>query len=204
MDISLSKLPWWGQIVAFVVLACLMIGGFYYEIAMGAQEEMHQKESTLAALKTDINKGVNTARQLPKFQEQVADLQRRLNSLRSVLPEEKDLADLLRRIQTLAAQSNLVIKEFKPSPSIQKQLHAEVPIGLELDGTYHNLGVFFDRIAKFSRIINVSAIDIKAKDKPSPSSTILTQCVATTFVLQESPAKKAPVKASIAAPPKEN
>ncbi len=85
----------------------------------------------------------------------MGELEARLDNLRAVLPEEKDVGDLLRRIQTLATQSNLQIKGFKPAPIVTRQMHAEWPINLELDGTYHNLGVFFDRVSKFSRIINV-------------------------------------------------
>jgi Tfp pilus assembly protein PilO len=45
-------------------------------------------------------------------------------------------------------------------------MHAEWPIGLQLEGTYHNLGDFLERVSKFPRIINVSGIKIKAKDTP--------------------------------------
>ena len=83
-----------------------------------------------------------------------------------MLPEEKDAADLLRRMQTVATQSNLTIKGFKPAPTVTKQLHAEWPITLELDGTYHNLAIFFDRVGKFTRIVNISGLDVKGKDKP--------------------------------------
>jgi Tfp pilus assembly protein PilO len=72
-------------------------------------------------------------------------------------------------------------------------MYAEWPIGLELDGTYNNLGSFLERISKFPRIINVSAIHIKAKNDNS-SQTIEASCTATTFVLVE--AKPADAKAS--------
>ena len=80
-----------------------------------------------------------------------------------MLPEEKDAADLLRRMQTVATQSNLKIKGFKPSPIVTKQLHAEWPITLELDGTYHNLAIFFDRVGKFTRIVNITGLDVKGE-----------------------------------------
>ena len=115
-----------------------------------------------------------------------------LQFLKAVLPEQKDVADLLRRIQTLATQSNLAIRGFKPAPSVTKQLHAEWPIALQLDGTYHNLAMFFDRVSKFSRIINVSGIAIRAKEKPEPNSTITVDCIATTFVLLETAKPAAP------------
>ncbi len=149
-------------------------------------------EQRLTSLRASIAKGAATANQLNQFRQQVADLEARLESLKAVLPEQKDVADLLRRIQTLATQSNLVIRGFKPEASITRQLHAEWPIALQLDGTYHNLAMFFDRVSKFSLIINVSRINIKGKDKPEPHSTITADCVATTFVLLDTAKPAAP------------
>ena len=196
MDISLAKLPWYAQIGAFVALALGGAGAFYYYYEMPVHADMAARQTQLRALKADINKGYTTARQLPQFRGQVADLQTRLESLKSVLPEEKDAADLLRRLQTVATQASLTIKGFKPSPTVTQQLHAEWPIALELDGTYHNLAEFFDRVGKFTRIVNISALDVKGKEKPDSKSTITATCVATTFVLLDkpAPAKKAPAK----------
>ena len=121
----------------------------------------------LTGLRRTIAVGQATAKKLPEFRAQVGDLETRLSSLRAVLPDEKDAADLLRRMQTVATQSNLTIKAFAPKATVTKQMHAEWPIALELDGTYHNLALFFDRVGKFTRIVNISGLEVK----PSPIPT---------------------------------
>src|SRR5262245_13233952 len=192
MNISLTKLPWWGQIVAFVLLALAGCGAFFYYYEMPMREEMKGRQSQLASLRADISKGLETAKKLPEFKSQVAELESRLDSLKAVLPEAKDAADLLNRMQTVASQSNLTIKSFKPGATVTKTLHAEWPINIELDGTYHNLAIFFDRVGKFTRIVNISGVDVKGKERPSPNSTISASCVATTFVLLEKPTAPKP------------
>jgi type IV pilus assembly protein PilO len=139
----------------------------------------------LTQLRSDIAKGVATARRLPEFESQVSQLEQRLENLKQVLPEEKDVADILRQVQGLATQSNLSIQRFTPQTPVQQALYAEIPYRLQAEGTYHNLGLFFDRISKFPRIISVSDITIRAKTPPEPNATIMAECVATTFVLQE-------------------
>ena len=197
MDLSLNKLPWYAQVALFAVLGLGGVGTFYYFYAAPRQAEMAEREKRLATLRADINKGMTTATKLSEFREEVASLQARLDNLKAVLPEQKDVADLLRRIQTLATQSNLTIRGFKPMGTATKQLHAEWPIALQLDGTYHNLGMFFDRISKFSRIINVSNIAIKTKTGAEAGSTISAECTATTFVLlEQKPAVASTVKKS--------
>jgi len=186
MDISLSKLPWWAQIGAFVVVSGLAVFGFWKFYVAEMQADIDARQTRLTALRGDITKGVATARRLPQFQSEVAELERRLENLRAVLPEQKDVADILRRVQGLATQSSLTIQRFTPQEPKQEALYAALPFKLRAEGTYHNLGLFFDRISKFPRIINVGEITIKPRQVQDASASIEAECVATTFVLQES------------------
>ena len=188
MDLSLSKLPWWGQIGAFVLVCGGAAYGFWHFYVAEMQADVNLRRSRLTALRADIARGVATARRLPEFESQVTQLEERLENLRQVLPEEKDVADILRRIQGLATQSNLSIQRFTPRPPVQQSLYAEIPYRLVAEGTYHNLALFFDRVSKFPRIINIGEISIKSKTPPEPGATIIAECTATTFVLQEAPA----------------
>ncbi|MEQ1871666.1 MAG: type 4a pilus biogenesis protein PilO [Vicinamibacterales bacterium] len=187
MDISLTKLPWYAQLGAFVLLGVAGVGAFYYYYEVPTRAEMNAREQQLHSLRSDVEKGQATARKLPEFKAEVESLEVRLVNLRAVLPEEKDAADLLRRMQTVATQSNLTITSFKPAPVATKQLHAEWPINLELSGTYHNLAVFFDRIGRFTQIVNISGMTLRGRDKTDQNATITATCVATTFVLLDKP-----------------
>jgi type IV pilus assembly protein PilO len=186
MEISLSKLPWYAQIGAFVVVSGLAVFGFWKFYVSDLQADIDARQTRLTALKADIAKGVATARRLPQFQSEVAELERRLENLRAVLPEQKDVADILRRVQGLATQSSLNIQRFTPQEPKQEAMYAALPFKLRAEGTYHNLGLFFDRLSKFPRIINVGEITIKPRQVQDPSASIEAECVATTFVLQES------------------
>jgi type IV pilus assembly protein PilO len=201
MQLTLTKLPWYAQVGAFVALAVTGCGLFYYYYELPARADMTSRETQLEALRADISKGLTTAKKLPEFRQQVTDLESRLANLKAILPEEKDAADLLNRMQAVAAQSNMTIKGFKPSPTVTKTLHAEWPITLELDGTYHNLAIFFDRVGKFTRIVNISNLDVRGRDKPAANNTITATCVATTFVLLEKPAPAAAKPGAPAAAP---
>ena len=200
MELSLTKLPWYGQIGAFVGVSALAIFGFWNFYVTDVQAEIDAGQTRLTALRGDIARGVATARRLPEFQAQVTELERRLETLRQVLPEEKDVAEILRRVQGLATQSNLTIQRFTPQAPIQQALYAELPFKLQAEGTYHNLGFFFDRLSKFPRIINIGDMSIKAMGTPETNATISAELVATTFVLQES---KAPGKDGRANVPKQ-
>jgi type IV pilus assembly protein PilO len=190
MNLSLSKMPWYGQIGAFVVLSLAAAGVFWNWYAQPAQASIDERHAQLATIRTEIQRGRTTAARLPEFRREVADLEAQLERLRAVLPEEQDVADLLRRVQAMATQSNLTIRGFTPRVVAKKQMHMEWPIGLELEGSYHDLGDFLERISKFPRIINVGDIHVRAR-QATTGPTVSAELTATTFVLIEAPAAAA-------------
>ena len=187
MELGLNRLPWWGQILAFLLVAVAMFVAFrlYYvgpQLEAQAAEQV-ELESKLAA----VEQARQDAIELAEFQTEVGALNDRLDALRAVLPEQEEVSELLRRLQTFAVQSNLTIRAFRPQVAVTREMHSEWPYRLQLDGTFHNLGMFFDRISKFSRIINVSDLVIRAKEPPELNLTITAECTATTFVLLDPP-----------------
>ena len=187
MELGLNKLPWYGQVGAFLVVAVTLFIVFrlYYvapqlEIQAGRQVELDGKRAELEQARQD-------AIELAAFQVEVDDLNNRLDALSAVLPEQQEVSELLRRLQTFAVQSNLTIRAFRPQAAVTREMHSEWPIRLQLDGTFHNLGMFFDRISKFARIVNVSDVVIRAKEPPELNLTITAECTATTFVLVDPP-----------------
>jgi type IV pilus assembly protein PilO len=184
-SLQMNKLPWWTQLLMFTLLGGVIVGAYYYFWEWPQREQLRTRQAELSAIQGRIANGLATARKLPEFRAQVGDLEVRLESLKAILPEEKDVADLLRRIQTMASQSNLTIRTFRPQAIAQREMHAEWPISLELDGSYHNVGLFLDRVSKFPRIINVGAISMTGSTTPTPTTTVRVTCTATTFVLLE-------------------
>jgi type IV pilus assembly protein PilO len=209
MTLNLKQTSWHVQVALFAVLAVAALAAYYYLYETPVREQVAAQQRQLDGVRAEIARGRAIAQKLQDFQGEVTELEARLDGLKAVLPEQKDVGDLLRRIQTLATQSNLGIRSFKPQAIVSKQMHAEWPISLELEGTYHDLGMFLDRVSKVPRIINVSKIAVKARtaqagrevDRPS---TITATCLATTFVMVEAPRPAAAAPGAVpaaAAPP---
>lgn len=204
-NLNLNKLPWYGQIGVFVAISLVLAGAFWYFVESPKQVELDKQAKELSEIRGRVTQGQTMARQLPQFRAEVQTLELRLDSLKSILPDERDVGDLLRRVQTLATQSNLQVRGFRPQAITTKEMHAEWPIALQLEGNYHNLGLFLDRVSKFPRIINIGNMVLAAKPEPTATSSMTINATATTFVFVEPPPappepvgkgkKKAPAKA---------
>jgi type IV pilus assembly protein PilO len=186
-DNSLTKLPLAGQLGVSLLLAAIMGGAFYYFWYSDKLDEEKAKRARLEQLQIDIRKLEVTANKLQEFQREVQLLEAKLETLKRILPPERETPDLMRRVQYLAAQSNLVIRRFTPAAPVTKDFYQEVPINVDVEGTYHMLGQFFDRVSRLSRLVNMGSIRIHSQGTQTASNTIAASAVATTFVYVETP-----------------
>jgi len=187
MDLSLSRMPWYGQIGAFALLGLAAAGVFWNWYAVPAGEQIALRQVELDGLRGQIARGLAEENRMPELRAEMEGLDLQLEQLRQDLPEEQDVADLLRRVQAMATESRLAIRGFTPQAVVNRELYAEWPIGLVLEGTYHDLGEFLQAIGQFPRIINVTAISIQGQDADEGGATITVECTATTFVLRDTP-----------------
>ncbi len=178
----LTRLPLAGQLGVSALIAAVICGGFYWFWYSDALATQKAQEAKLSDLQKQIRALEATANKLPEFQREVQALEARLETLKRILPPEKEMPDLMRRVQYLAAQSSLQIRRFNPATPAQKEFYQEVPIQLDLAGTYHNLGAFLDRVSRMSRLVSMGNVKISANSTPTITNTIAVSAVATTYV----------------------
>jgi type IV pilus assembly protein PilO len=186
-DNALTKMSVTGQIGVGLAVAVAILGGFYFLYWDDASVERDQKQERVQALTEQIRALEVTANRLQEFQREVQLLEAKLETLKRILPPVKEIPDLMRKMQSLASQSNLQIRTFTPKAMVNREFYQEQPIDVAVTGTYHNLAIFFDRISRLSRLVNVGTLKIAAFKEASPSRTIDATCVATTFIYVETP-----------------
>jgi type IV pilus assembly protein PilO len=186
-DNALTKLSLAGQLGVSLAVAVLIGGLFYWRWLSPAFEERDTKTARLEALQKEIRALEVTANKLAEFEREVALLEAKLETLKRILPPAKETPDLMRKVQSLAAQSNLTIRTFTPTATVNKEFYQEWPINVAVDGSYHNLGMFFDRVRQLERLVNVGNLKIQNLNTHTATNPINATCVATTFDYQETP-----------------
>lgn len=170
----------------------LVVGGicaglifvFYQQIWAPNAVDIEEMDAEIRQLESEIQRVQRVATRLPELEEEMGRLESDLELLGHILPEEREEDQLLRRVEAVAAESNLNVRKFTFQPPVPHEFYAEYPLELELVGTYHDLARFFDRIAKFARIINVDSIRISTFGGEG-SATVQATCRAMTFIFLE-------------------
>jgi type IV pilus assembly protein PilO len=76
---------------------------------------------------------------------------------------------------------------FEPKAEVPRDFYAEIPVAMNIRGDYHNLAVFFDKVARLSRIVNINDISITPGKEARELSTA---CTAVTYKFVEPPPEK--------------
>jgi len=183
---AIYKLPTSKKVVILVVLICVVIGLYAYAFFIPQRNELNTLKSELNNLVRELNESKAIAKDLEKFKKQVEQLNIELTNALTQLPNEKEIPEILRNISALGRESKLNFTLFRPKPEEPQQFYARVPIELVFLGNYHNTGIFFDKVSKVPRIINVvnfNMVRAKDQDKSKGDSEIWvrTSCLVNTY-----------------------
>jgi len=148
--------------IALAIVAPLVVLGVYFALVLGPRlsrtaalrERIVEMEADREAKLTDV--GVVQSRR-----EEVEELDRQLRRAVRRLPDEKEIPELLSAISTLGRDSGLDILVFRQKPEAYREFYAEVPVEMQVRGTYHQVARFFDRVRQLDRIVNVTNIVLR-------------------------------------------
>ncbi|MEM7352577.1 MAG: type 4a pilus biogenesis protein PilO [Acidobacteriota bacterium] len=160
VETGLEGKPWYVSAGVAVALAIGLVVAFKYAKLNEMDRTIVRKERKLQTLEREINEGRSAMKSLPQFREEVGRLQLELDKLLRILPSRRNTEDLLRRIRRLTEQGDFDLLRFTPRGLATRDFYSEWPINIHLNGKYHNLALFFDRIRRFSRIINVEDLRV--------------------------------------------
>jgi type IV pilus assembly protein PilO len=182
-----KKVPYYGQVLIFLGIALGIVAVAYWIYPNLAEDraEIARLEEEYAGKERKILEGQAIEQRLPEFEREIAELQRKLEDVQQILPTNRETGDLLRWIKNLGDQSNLDLKSFAPGKLKPVEFYKEFPIEMQIVARYHDLGVFLDRVSKYSRIINVD--DMKISSAKVRDKTIRASFTATTFVYDDEP-----------------
>jgi type IV pilus assembly protein PilO len=173
--------PMWQAAVTGLVIAGVLVAVAEWQFFAPRRRDIDAAKAKYASLSAEIEKGRAAERKLAQFREEVKKLELELHKLLQVLPPERDTEDLIKKVEALVHQGDFSLLVFRTNEPIPKDFYKEYPFNIVLNGTYHNLALFFSRMANFSRIINVE--DLRMHDIANVrGKTLNATFVAKTFI----------------------
>jgi type IV pilus assembly protein PilO len=164
----LAKLPRSQRFLLILVAYLLLVAVFYLALVNPTISDISEASKKRDELTVKRNEVKKRAENRPAFEAELEELAASLKQALKELPNDREIPGLLSEIDALARKSGLEVRKFQPLAEVQHEYYADVPVQIVMDGGYHEVAIFFDRVSKMSRIVSVE--DIKLGD-PKESGT---------------------------------
>src|SRR5262245_32334818 len=179
----------------------LVVVGIYMLLFFGSnQSTLRGLQTRRAKVEQDIQAARAVANNLDSFKKKREELGAQLQAALEKLPESSDLPALLTNISTLGKKSGLEIQTFKQGKKIDRGFYSEQQIELEFTGMYHDIALFFDRVASLSRIVNLTDLAFEVQSDTGENPVLKVKGIAATFYFNDSTNKPGSTEPGAAAP----
>jgi type IV pilus assembly protein PilO len=183
VNINFKNLPPYIKVILASLPSALIIVLVVFLLLAPKNKEIKALDTKISAQENEIAKNQAKVAKLPELTLENEKLRARLNELKQQLPEEKEVSTLLKQVSDLCIRSGLKISLWKPE---QRKTHSsgivyEIPVKVELSGSYHSLGYFFSSLTALNRIVNISDIKLSDPKQDRANAVMKISFTATTF-----------------------
>jgi type IV pilus assembly protein PilO len=158
-----------------VVVAVCVAGYFFY------WSEQFEQQETLAAqelaLKDEYRLKMGKAINLEELKKQKIQVDLYVERLQKQLPSKAEMAELLSDINQAGVGRGLTFERFKPGNVVVRDYYAELPIEIQVLGSYHDIGAFASDMANLPRIVTLNNLTLTT----GKDGTLVLDAVAKTF-----------------------
>jgi type IV pilus assembly protein PilO len=148
--------------ICFVVVA---IGLIYVFVWQDRMPDLQQREDQEQQLRNEFRAKHSKAVNLAVYKQQLSDIEKSFGALLRQLPSKTEVPNLLVDISQTGLAAALEEKLFQPGQEVKKDFYAELPIHIQLTGSYHEFGAFVSGIAALPRIVTLHDIQITPLSK---------------------------------------
>jgi type IV pilus assembly protein PilO len=188
---KILKLPLYQRVLILVVFLSLLVGAFVYFVYTPALEDLDKKQAQNDKLLVELQESRRIANNLPRFKAEYEAMKKQLDLALNELPNKKEIPSLLRNIAGLARDNGLEVLQFKPENESAKNFYAEVPVSLDLKGSYHQMALFCQSVSRMARIVNIKDIKLGKPQQNGATMVLSISCRAVTYrFLETSSAEK--------------
>jgi Tfp pilus assembly protein PilO len=169
---KLPTLPWYVRLVAFLMVAGLAYGGFYYFITSGTRTETKTMNDEIARLRPLNAQAQIVSQNLNNFKALYKAREEEFAELKALLPEQRELTMVLQGIQERARGNGLVLTKFSPKEDLQQDNYSGKKIEVSITSGFAGLRAFFEQLAHYQRIVSITNFELKQLEKQSANKTV--------------------------------
>lgn len=187
-NLDLENLGQWPdapKLVLIIFLACMVMFLGYVGLVSGKIEQLERVKAEEVTLKQSYRTKYHVAANLELFRAQMKEAEEVFATQLRSLPNSHETPGLLDDITFIGTTSGLEFVKLEWQPEISKEIYIELPIDIEVNGSYHSFGSFVSKIAGLPRIVTLHNFKIDILEADEATDTLNLKLEAKTYRYQE-------------------
>lgn len=187
-DLELENIGQWpaaAKLVLTIFLSLVVIGLGYVGLVSDKITQLDQVAAEEVKLKQSYKSKYHVAANLDLFRAQMLEAEDIFATQLRSLPNSHETPGLLDDITYIGTISGLNFVKLEWQPEISKEIYIELPIDIEVNGSYHSFGSFVSKIAGLPRIVTLH--DFQIGIMQTSKDTLNLKLEAKTYRYQEAP-----------------
>jgi len=176
---KIEKLKMAYRVLILVGTIAILVAAFLFLVYFPKTEAIAKTGVEIKLLEQKVNQARIKAKGLAKFRAEQAQVELQFKEALRLLPNKREIPSLLRGITQLGSDANLEFRLFSPKKESVKDFYIEIPVAMVVSGNYHDVALFFDKVGRMERIVNILNVSMKPIKKLS--TTLVTKCDAVTY-----------------------
>jgi len=166
---------WPGPIkaIVFIIVITLVVGGGYWFLIKDQFAQLDRVASKESDLRQQYETKAYKVANLAAYKLQMLEMEESFGALLKQLPTDTEVPGLLEDITNTGIGSGLEFKSIKLKPEIKKEFYIELPIQIEVTGTYHDISSFVSGVASLPRIVTLHNFAVS----PSKANEVLNMSI---------------------------
>ncbi|MFT6986344.1 MAG: type IV pilus assembly protein PilO [Psychromonas sp.] len=138
----------------FIAIVCVILSGaFFYYVTTPQLEQLQSVKKEEITLKNQFKIKAALSANLEAYRAQMAEINVIFDGLLNKLPSNKEVASLLDDISFIGSNNGLQFRSINWGVVKDHELSVEVPISIQVVGSYQQIGKFAADIAALPRIV---------------------------------------------------
>ncbi|WP_010324705.1 type 4a pilus biogenesis protein PilO [Marinobacterium stanieri] len=160
------------KVIVYVLVFGIVLGAGLQFLVKDKHEALQKEIAKEQDLKSEYQRKAFQVASLDALRKQMADVEERFAELLKQLPTDKEVPGLLEDITEIGQDAGLVFNLIALQPERKQQFYVELPIRIQVRGTYHQMGEFVSGVAAIRRIVTLHDFSLNPADENTLSMEI--------------------------------
>lgn len=169
------------RVICTLLLVGIVLFGVYWFVIKDLNQQFVKEQSKESDLKKQFENKAAQVSNLEAYKAQMIEIETTFGALLKQLPSDTEVPGLLEDISSIGALAGLELSSIDLKPEVSQEFYIELPISIQIRGSYHDIATFVSGVAGLPRIVTLHDFTITNARSENTGENLLMEIQAKTY-----------------------